>query len=99
METDAPKGSKKIYYAEISGSVVRIKIKKIKQKGFHTIERPVEYGDTFCVKEVYKEGAEKDQNSFFIKNLRRILDLDKQKETLKINQIKKLKYLGYSIHK
>lgn len=98
-EKDAPKGCKKIFFAEISGSVVRIKIKKKTKKGYHTIEEEIEVGDNFCIKEVYKEGSEKNENSFFIKNLRRTLDLDKQKEKLKITEIKKIKYLGYSIHK
>lgn len=98
LEKDAPKGCKKIYYAEISGSVVRIKIKKKKKKGYHDIEEAIEHADNFCIREVYKEGEENNSESFFIKNLRRTLDLDKQKETLKIKEIKKIKYLGYSIH-
>lgn len=94
---DAPVGSRKIWVAEISGSIVRIKIKKVRKKGFYTIEKETEENDNFCFQQVYKDGEEENPDSYFIKYLRRILDLDKQKEILRITEIKKIKYLGYSI--
>lgn len=81
---EIPNGSKRIYLAQIVGDIIRIKYKK-------TIK------DKFSFVDVYKDGQERDNDSYFMKNMRRKLNLDKDDESFKINEITKIKYIGFSL--
>lgn len=81
---EIPLGSKRIWHAKISVDIIRIKYKKT-------------YKDKFSLYQVYKEGEEKNKNSFFMRNLKKNLGLDKDDEEFKITDIEKIKYIGFSI--
>lgn len=81
---EIPRDCKRIYVAQIIGAIIRIKYKK-------TIK------DKFSFVDVYKDGEEKNENSYFMCNMRHKLKLNKNDESFKINEITKIKYIGHSL--
>lgn len=86
MEADLieiPANCKPIFNAEIEIEIKRFRYKKW-------------YKEKFLTTEIYKEGDEKNKESFFYKRIVRMIKL-KDKEEFKFVFIQKIKYLGYTI--
>lgn len=83
-EEEIPEGSKRIYLAKIFVEITRIKYKK-------------KYKEKYSFEDVYKEGEEKNKNSYFMSMVKIKIGLNKDEEEFKIVEIKKIKYVGYSI--
>lgn len=78
-----PEGCKRIWYA-----VVLCEVKRFKNKKYHK--------EKYATSEVYKDGEEKNKNSYFYKRIERQINL-KEKEEFKVTDIDKIRYLGFSI--
>lgn len=86
-EIDCPHDATKIYYARIDVEINRIRYKK-------TIRSKSQFDD------VYRDGSENEIDSYFMRNIRRKLELEKDgSESFKITNIEKLKYIGFTINK
>lgn len=83
-ENEIPHGARRIYHARINGDIIRIKYKK-------------QIRDKFSINDVYKDGEEQSIDSYFMRNMRIRLKLDKNDETFTITKIEKLKYIGFSL--
>lgn len=83
-ENDIPDGSKKIYFAQITCDI----IKKYYSK-------KIKYSKTIF--DVYKCDEEKNNDSYFMRNIKHQLHLEKDEDEFKIVEIVKLKYIGFSI--
>lgn len=83
-ESELPRGSRKIYHAEIHGDIIRVRYKK-------TIK------DKFVTRDVYKQDSEREPDSYFMRMLANKLKLDLTDESFKITEIIKLKYIGFSL--
>lgn len=83
-DTELPDGARKIYHAQISGDIIRVRYKK-------TIK------DKFIINDVYKQDSERENDSYFMRMIANKLGLDLSDESFKINEIVKLKYIGFSI--
>lgn len=81
---EIPDGSKRIWLAQITGDIIRVKYKKTIKDKF-----------SFC--DVYKDESELDENSYFMRNIRHTIKLDKDDESFKINEITRIKYIGFSL--
>lgn len=83
-ENEIPDGSKRIYFAQISGDIIKKYYKQtLKYK--------------FCVNDVYKDGEEHVFDSYFMRMIKNKLHLEKTEDEFKITEIVKLKYIGFSI--
>lgn len=80
-----PEGSKRIYSVNIKGDIIRVKYKK-------------KYKEKFSfTQECYKEGEEKNPESYFMKTIKHKLGLEKDDEEFKITEIVKIKEIGFSV--
>lgn len=83
-EDEIPHGAKRIYFARISGDIIKKHYSKT-----------IKYN--FVVENVYKDGEEKIVDSYFMRMIKHSLKLEKQEDEFKITEIVKLKYIGFSI--
>lgn len=83
-ESELPNDVRRIYHAQISGDIIRVRYKK-------TIK------DKFTICDVYKQDSEREQDSYFLRMIASRLKLDLTDESFKINEIVKLKYIGFSL--
>lgn len=81
---EIPRDSKRIWLAHITGDIIRIKYNK-------TIR------DKFSFADVYKDGEERNEKSYFMNMLRIRLKLEKQNESFTITSIERIKYIGFSL--
>lgn len=81
---DIPVGAKRIYFAHIIGDIIRVKYKKVVKDKF-----------SFC--DVYKDGEEQIEDSYFMRMIRNKIELEKDSESFKITSIEKIKYIGFSL--
>lgn len=83
-EDEIPEGAKRIYFAQISGDIIKKYYKQtLKYK--------------FTVNDVYKDGEDKIVDSYFMRMIKNKLKLEKDEDEFKITEIIKLKYIGFSI--